>query len=83
MRKPSVGMAHILNVNVRKNFVDVNMQEEMGHFFEGNIEFFTFILSITIIPAVFAATNYYLYVAYGSRSLSITHATVMVITRVM
>jgi len=41
MRKPSVETAHILNVNVRKNFsfVDVGVQEEMDHVFEGNIKF--------------------------------------------
>lgn len=59
MRKPSVGTAHILNVNVRKNsgFVDVGMQEEMGHFFGGNIKFFTLCSALRLsLPY---ATKYY------------------------
>jgi len=58
MRKPSVGTAHILNVNVRKNssFVDVGVQEKMGHVFEGNIKFFMPSIMIASMPY---ETKYY------------------------
>lgn len=82
MRKPSVGTAHILNVNVHKNSdsVDVGMQEEMGHFFGGNIKFLRYAYVKLRLPPPYAIKYY---VPHDSRSLSITHAMIMVIIRVM
>lgn len=84
MRKASVGTAHILNVNVRKKTLPsltLACKRKWVTFSEEISSFFFVMFSITIIPAI---CDEVLYVAYDSRaSLSITHATVMVITRVM